>query len=117
MEARASSPQLMRQETVPEAICPTPPRRAGEKSLLAQSRGMSYDHPMSATELIEQVAVLPPQERMLFERLFRAMENGASPGQANRTQWPDFGQRLHEIYGNKVAPDSQNTIDEGRGDR
>jgi len=54
----------------------------------------------------------------LFERLFHAMENGehtaASPGE--RT-WPDFGERLHSIYGDKVAPDSQHIIDDGRGDR
>ncbi len=73
---------------------------------------------MSAVELIKQVAVLPPRERALFEQLFRAMENGAgTSGQANRIQWPDFGQRLHDIYGDKVLPDSQNIIDEGRGDR
>ena len=73
---------------------------------------------MSATDLIKQVALLPPQERTLFERLLREMEGGVgTPGQANRTQWPDFGRRLHDIYGDKVAPDSQNTIDEGRGDR
>ena len=73
---------------------------------------------MSATDLIKQVAALPPQERTMFEHLFRAMETGAgTPGPANRTKWPDFGQRLHEIYGDRVAPDSQNVIDEGRGDR
>ena len=73
---------------------------------------------MSATDLIKQVALLPPQERTLFERLLREMENGAgTPGQADRTKWPDFGQRLHDIYGDKVAPDSQTIIDEGRGDR
>ena len=73
---------------------------------------------MSATELIKQVAALPPQERTLFERLLREMDNGGgTPGQANRTKWPDFRQRLHEIYGDKVAPDSQNTVDAGRGDR
>jgi len=61
---------------------------------------------------------LPPQERTAFERLFRAMANGAPmPVQANQTQWPDFGKRLHLIYGDKVAPDSQKLIDEGRGDR
>ena len=73
---------------------------------------------MSATDLIKQVSLLPPQERMLFERLLREMENGAgTPRQADRIKWPDFGQRLHDIYGGKVAPDTQNTIDEGRGDR
>ena len=73
---------------------------------------------MSATELIKQVAALPPRERTLFDRLFQAMENGAGiAGEASRPEWPDFGQRLHDIYGDKVAPDSQNTIDEGRGDR
>ncbi|MEY2430041.1 MAG: hypothetical protein QOJ40_2926 [Verrucomicrobiota bacterium] len=73
---------------------------------------------MSAAELIKQVAVLPPQERTLFQQLFRAMENGGgTPGQASRAKWPEFGQRLHDIYGNKVAPDSQNIIDEGRGNR
>jgi hypothetical protein len=73
---------------------------------------------MSATELIKQVAALPQQERTLFEQLLRELENGAgSPGQAHRAQWPDFGQRLHDLYGDKVAPDSQSFIDEGRGDR
>ena len=73
---------------------------------------------MSATELIKQVAALPPQERTLFEHLLREMENGAgTPSHANRTKWPDFGQRLHDIYGDKVAPDSHYIIDEGRGDR
>ena len=73
---------------------------------------------MSATELIKQVAALPTQERTLFEQLLREMGNGAgTPNQANRNRWPDFGQRLHDIYGDKVAPDSQGIIDEGRGDR
>ena len=73
---------------------------------------------MSATDLIKQVAMLPPQERTLFEQLLREMDNGGgTPGQANRTKWPDFGQRLHDIYSDKVAPDSQNIVDEGRGDR
>ena len=73
---------------------------------------------MSAQELIKQVASLPPQERRLFEQLFRTMENG-DPTAASRSQrnWPDFGERLHSIYGNKVAPDSQHVIDDGRGDR
>jgi hypothetical protein len=73
---------------------------------------------MSATDLIKQVALLPPQERTLFERLLREMENGAgTPRRANRSKWPDFSQRLHDIYGGKVAPDSQKIIDEGRGER
>jgi hypothetical protein len=73
---------------------------------------------MSATELIKQVAALPPQERTLFECLFRALENGTGkPGQGKPTQWPDFGPRLRDIYGDKVAPDSQGIIDEGRGER
>ena len=43
-------------------------------------------------ELIKQVTALPPQERTLFEQLLREMENGAAtPGQAHRAQWPDFG--------------------------
>ena len=36
------------------------------------------------------------------------------PGQPN---WPDFRERLQGIYGDKVAPDSQSIIDDGRGDR
>jgi hypothetical protein len=79
---------------------------------------LSYGWEMSATELIKQVAALPPQERTLFEQLLREMGNGAGThGQANRTNWPDFDQRLRDIYGDKVAPDSQSIIDEGRGDR
>ena len=73
---------------------------------------------MSATESIKQVAALPSQERTLFEQLLREMENGAgTSGQASRNKWPDFSQRLHDIYGDKVAPDSQRIIDEGRGER
>jgi hypothetical protein len=73
---------------------------------------------MSATELIKQVAALPPRERALFEQLLYNMQNGAgSPAPISRSQWPDFGERLRRIYGDKVAPDSQNIIDEGRGDR
>ena len=66
----------------------------------------------------QRASALPPQERTLFEHLFRAMENGAgAPSLTNGNKWPDFGQRLRDIYGDKVAPDSQNIIDEGRGDR
>lgn len=73
---------------------------------------------MSATELIKQVAALPPQERTRFEELLRAMENGNSTsGSASHRTWPDFGQRLRSIYGDRVAPDSQAIIDYGRGDR
>jgi hypothetical protein len=73
---------------------------------------------MSATELIKQVAALPQRERTLFEQLFLAMKNGnRPPGPASRSNWPDFGERLRGIYGDKIAPDSQNIMDEGRGDR
>jgi hypothetical protein len=73
---------------------------------------------MSAAELIKQVALLPPQERALFDQLFRAMENGVGTrSEANGANWPEFGQRLHDIYGGKFAPDSQAIIDEGRGGR
>jgi hypothetical protein len=73
---------------------------------------------MSATELIKQVAALPPRERTLFEKLFHAMNNpGRVPGPASHAVWPEFGERLRGIYGEKIAPDSQNIIDEGRGDR
>ena len=41
----------------------------------------------------------------------------ALPAKLSRSKWPDFGQRLHDIYGDKVAPDWQSIIDEGRGDR
>ena len=73
---------------------------------------------MSATELIRHVAALPPQERTLFEQLLREMQDGAgTPNQAKRNKWPDFGQRLHDIFGDRVSPDSQNIIAEGRGER
>ena len=72
---------------------------------------------MSARELIEQVAALAPQERTLFLRLLEAM-NGNAPVSSTSTRqiWPDFGDRLRRIYGDKVAPDSQPIVDEGRGD-
>ena len=73
---------------------------------------------MSAIDLIKQVAALPPRERTVFEQLFRAMDQGNfTPALSNRTEWPDFGERLRGIYGDKVAPDSQSIIDEGRDTR
>jgi hypothetical protein len=73
---------------------------------------------MSATELIKQLASLAPRERTLFEQMFHAMERETCiADQASQPRWPDFGERLRRIYGDKVAPDSQSIIDEGRGDR
>ena len=73
---------------------------------------------MSAKELIKQVAALPREERTLFEQLFQAMNNGSQvPSPTRHLNWPDFGERLRGIYGDKIAPDSQSIIDEGRGDR
>jgi len=73
---------------------------------------------MSARELIKHVAALPERERTLFEKLFQAMSNGSRAlGPVTQSNWPDFGERLRGIYGDKIAPDSQNIIDEGRGDR
>ena len=82
---------------------------------------------MSATELIRQVAALPPHEKARFIELIHALENStASPVPARLVEEngrkvlvapPDFAQRLHRIYGDAVAPDSQCIIDEGRGDR
>jgi len=78
---------------------------------------LHYDNGMSATELIRQVAALPPQEKARFLKLIRDLENGAvSSAPANGQHWRDFAQRLHSIYGDKVAPDSQIIIDEGGGD-
>jgi hypothetical protein len=73
---------------------------------------------MSATELIKQVAALPQAERVIFDHLFQEMKEGAGVhAQARSSSWPDFGERLHEIYGDKITPDSVAIIDEGRGQR
>jgi hypothetical protein len=73
---------------------------------------------MSAAELIRQVAALPAEEKAAFIKMVREMENGSHKRpEANGQQWPDFTQRLRQIYGDKIAPDSQSIIDEGRGDR
>jgi hypothetical protein len=73
---------------------------------------------MSATELIKHVAALPAQERTAFEELFHAMRHGTGGASSlARSNWPDFGERLRSIYGDRVAPDSQPIIDEGRGDQ
>jgi hypothetical protein len=56
---------------------------------------------MSATELIKHVAALPPQERMLFEQLLRAMDDRdgtrilAGPPAAT----PDFLARAKVVWG------------------
>jgi hypothetical protein len=72
---------------------------------------------MSATELIQQVAALPQRERTLFDQLFQAMKNGnRPPDPGSPPQWPNFEDRLRDIYGDRVAPDSQQIIDEGRGE-
>jgi hypothetical protein len=45
------------------------------------------------------------------------MKNGSRlsiPG--INANWPDFDERLRDIYGDKIAPDSGDIIDEGRGD-
>jgi hypothetical protein len=73
---------------------------------------------MSVTELIKQVAALPQEERAQFEQLFHAMKNGKSAaGPGKSSNWPDFGERLRGIYGDRIAPDSQEIIDEGRAGR
>jgi hypothetical protein len=73
---------------------------------------------MSAAELIRQVAALPPEEKAVFIKMVHKMENGSQKHvPTNGQEWPDFSQRLRQIYGNKFAPDSQSVIDEGRGDR
>jgi hypothetical protein len=60
----------------------------------------------------------PQREQMLFEQLFHAMKNASpTPRPAMQSNWPDFGERLRDIYGDKIAPDSHNIIDKGRGDR
>jgi len=74
---------------------------------------------MSVTELIiKQVAALPQEKRTLFEQLFHAMKNGSRmPGAVNGSNWPDFGERLRYIYGDKIEPDSHDVVEEGRGDQ
>ena len=71
---------------------------------------------MSARELIRQVAALPPQERTLFLQLLDDVKSAPqSAAGGTRQNWPNFGERLRRIYGDKVAPDSQPIIDDGRG--
>lgn len=75
---------------------------------------------MTANELIKQVASLPVAEQAHFRELFRDLEingNGPSPGTIDRSAWRDFGERLDEIYGDRVVPDSTSIIDAGRGER
>ena len=72
---------------------------------------------MSATELMRKVAALSQEERATFMQMVHDLENGSqAPAPVNGQQWPDFTQRLRQIYGDNVAPDSQSIIDEGRGD-
>jgi hypothetical protein len=73
---------------------------------------------MSAAELIRQVAALSPEEKAAFMKLVRQMENGSHENATMPArQWPDFNERLRQIYGVRIAPDSQSIIDDGRGDR
>lgn len=75
---------------------------------------------MSAAELIRKMAELPPAERVIFEQLYRAMQNGERTSASDSVapaSWPDFGHRLRQIYGSKITSDSQRIIDEARGER
>ena len=73
---------------------------------------------MSAVELFERVTALPSQEQARFLELVRALEKKSGAADAKKEKrWPDFSQRLHRIYGDKIAPDSQAIIDESRGER
>jgi len=73
---------------------------------------------MSATELIKQVAALPPQERTRFEKLLRAMENGNGArtvaGQPAIT--PDFLARAKAVWGETPPGKSLSAVvSEARG--
>ena len=88
------------------------------KMPLGGAGGLDYAGIVSATELIRQVAALPQQEQTLFEQLYRSLKDGnRAPGLASQSNWPDFAERLRDIYGDKIAADSSSIIDEGRSDR
>jgi hypothetical protein len=74
---------------------------------------------MSATDILNQLKTLSPNEQAAFERLFRQWQSVHSPVKpATQTRsWPDFITRLRNIYGNKITSDSQSLINELRGDR
>jgi hypothetical protein len=74
---------------------------------------------MSATDILNQLKTLPPNEQAAFERLFRQWRSVPSPAKpsAQTRVWPDFLTRLRNIYGNKITSDSQSLISELRGDR
>ncbi|HEY3912890.1 MAG TPA: hypothetical protein VGN61_00270 [Verrucomicrobiae bacterium] len=77
---------------------------------------------MSAAEIIKQLKALPDSEREAFVRLFREMETAAMPppgdknGASASNDWPDFGARLKQIYGDKVVVDSEAVISYARGE-
>jgi len=63
---------------------------------------------MSATEVLEQVKLLPPRERRKFfahvhdlETASQAPSNGE---QKRRIRWPDAAARRRRIFGDKVLP-------------
>lgn len=60
---------------------------------------------MSATELLEQLMALPPQEQAAFARQFEQWQahNGAEAPPA-KVQWPDARGRQQRIFGEKVIP-------------
>jgi hypothetical protein len=77
---------------------------------------------VSATEIIQQLKALPASEREVFARLFREMETAIVPPPENKdgvsgsNDWPDFGARLKQIYGDKVVVDSEAVISYARGE-
>ena len=73
---------------------------------------------MSATELINQVAALPPQERKLFGKLLRELEHDsrARTGAGQPAVAPDFLARARAVWGETPPGKSLSTIvSEARG--
>ena len=77
---------------------------------------------MSASELIQQWKALPATERDAFSRLFQELKTltpqaeTCSEASAGAGNWPDFGDRLKRIYGNRVVADSDEASSHARGD-
>lgn len=65
---------------------------------------------MSAAEMLEQVKLLPPDERRrLLDGLLALEEDGNGEVSKNRTErvvWPDARERLRKIFGERVLSEN-----------
>ena len=75
------------------------------KWLIDRSEGFEHIATVSATELLEQLKVLPPEQQAAFAQQFEQWQaHNGDAGPHSKVQWPDPRPRHQRIFGEKVIP-------------